>query len=457
MAMKGWPIATGRVSDQRPVIGGCMSRTKAAGESGSLVIADTCPVETGVSDAHRSALVKEAWVLLGERVGGEPAGRDDLLSALCLTLLETAPRIDLDRLPHVCGSDPKADESPTGHARSPIAHAAGVRDALRRSSVECVEGLTGWLTADDGVIVGAAESLSNRSYKRHAFNTILRPFRDLIDRAASAVVRHSSRRTIMLKSHYVQSPPFVRLEYVNAGARGRAAKHGRGNPASGSTFFDDFMAKEEHRPEFTDGVATIVGHRGYRFLLHMFACQAFPRYRALDLTFRRWEELAAAGGPVQTLNVSEGIFANIGTLLEDGRCMDFRRILVVTEEQLALPFARPVLEQIRAREANWCERFGTDVVRTRVLLYPSRGLKTDLINKIRDCQDFAMFLGGKENLALVEVGMTNPNNTSDVSTAVFHLNKNNAALRSREAYFDEFWDRHAVPLEGVTVTHPGER
>jgi hypothetical protein len=206
--------------------------------------------------------------------------------------------------------------------------------------------------------------------------------------------------------------------------------------AGPSDYLRRYVSQEEHTLVDPATSETRVSFdRAYKLLLYMFKCESFRQFRAFDLAFERWEELLKQD-LFQTFNVSNEIFDSVDRLLEDGRCPDFRRILVVTFDQLKKPSSSETLRRFLQQEESWRARFSGVTVETRIVLYPHVSSR-ETRDRIRQLHDFALFTGDQEAIAIVETTLTSP--TDRVSSPEFVVATSpETAIRLGTA-FDGFW------------------
>lgn len=174
--------------------------------------------------------------------------------------------------------------------------------------------------------------------------------------------------------------------------------------------------------------------RGYQILLDMFENEHVDEFCGLDLAFPRWAELLHSDA-AQTRNTSRDIFYRTGMMFEQGRCRSFRRILVVTDEQLHLNGAK-VLRKIDEHEEAWRREHPGATVETRVLPYPPEG--SPEARKIANLQDFALFKGEAGHLAIVEP-LSAP--TDSLKRPKFSVVTREETTRALELGFEELWKR----------------
>jgi hypothetical protein len=182
--------------------------------------------------------------------------------------------------------------------------------------------------------------------------------------------------------------------------------------------------------------------RAYRLLLYMFRHESSREFRAFDLAFERWEELLRPDYQ-QTLNISNEIFESMERMFEEGRCRHFRRILVITCEQLHKKSAEEVLLRIDGLERGWREAYAGLLLETRVLIYPSVN-SPDTRRKIRELHDFAVFHGEPDTLAIIETTLGTP--TDRVEVPECRVVASPAVAGELADAFDDFWrSSRAIP------------
>lgn len=188
----------------------------------------------------------------------------------------------------------------------------------------------------------------------------------------------------------------------------------------------------------------------YGLLLHMFRLERVDQFRAFDLAFNRWQELL---DPVdfQTFNISHEIFEAVGRMFEEGRCRTFRRILVVSNNQLRKRSAIGVLRKFQEQEDQWRARYGKIIVETRVHIYLG-SLSPETSARIRRLHDFALFAGDDGKLAIVETTLTAPED--QVKTPEFQITTMDRTVKEREIGFEEFWGS-SQPIAAVLARISG--
>ncbi len=261
----------------------------------------------------------------------------------------------------------------------------------------------------------------------------------------------------------------------------RAGRSLRPNAASGCEVIDAFASKKEPPFRFHQGTAQFEGERGYALTCYMFAHREFERFRALDLAFPRWEELAnrAAREESQTVNLSDKLLNTIERLVLETRCPDFKRILVATEEQFTRvhknkQVGRDTLREIHRREEKMRDDLhrelarrrergdlseggeallgrverGERVIETRLLKFPSNVYFNPLQDRIKELKDFTVFLGirpsgvgaAPNDLAIIETSRSNPTaELQDVQYAKFEVTLDPKRLTDMARGFDELW------------------
>lgn len=227
-----------------------------------------------------------------------------------------------------------------------------------------------------------------------------------------------------------------------------------------SDYLKRYVSHEEHA--LGDGVTTetrVSFDRAYKLLLYMFKYESFRQFRAFDLAFERWEELLKQD-LFQTFNVSNEIFDSVDRLLDEGRCPDFRRILVVTFDQLKKPSSTETLRRFLEQEEVWRAQCGGVTVETRLVLYPDASSR-ETRDWIRQLHDFALFTGDQEAIAIIETTLTSP--TDQVSSPEFVIATSPDTATRLAGAFDGFWrsslslTQVLARLEALTVEGEDQR
>lgn len=199
-----------------------------------------------------------------------------------------------------------------------------------------------------------------------------------------------------------------------------------------SSFLEKFVTRSEASILNSKGPIHVSMDRAYRILLHMFNAEKFKEFRAFDLAFHRWHELLEPKDG-QTLNVSARIFEAVESLMREGRCKRFRRILVAGKDELPSTWGREVLGHIKGREDAL--RADDIDVETKVLMRPESGV---LLQQIQELGDVAVFESPTENLAIVEPELTG--HEPDPSNLKCELvNTDEARLVLMKERFDRLW------------------
>jgi hypothetical protein len=200
---------------------------------------------------------------------------------------------------------------------------------------------------------------------------------------------------------------------------------------------------EREEPSLLDGGGNtrVSYERFYQILLYMFENEVVDQFSAFDLAFDRWIGLLRPSE--DPFNVPNEIFRALDCFFAHNPRCDFRRILVVTKEQLGNPEAAHVLTRFAERETHWRTSFPELFVETRVLVYPDQGQVTQ--RRIRQLQDFALFQGEDGCFALVEPTLTHPENR--VATADCRVVTHQEEMGDRERGFAGFWkDSTPIPV-----------
>lgn len=178
--------------------------------------------------------------------------------------------------------------------------------------------------------------------------------------------------------------------------------------------------------------------RAYNLLLYMFQNQIFKSFCAFDLAFGRWEELLRSNDYAQTFNISNEIFESMDKMFGEKRCKSFKRILVITTEQLKRNSSQTVLEYINTEEKNWHTKYPDVFVETKIFRYPeSRNLDTQ--KKIAKLHDFAVFYNDNEVLSIIETTLTSP--FDKVTNPQCQINTVREKAERLNQEFDFFWTR----------------
>lgn len=210
-------------------------------------------------------------------------------------------------------------------------------------------------------------------------------------------------------------------------------------------YFTRFQMEEE--PTLTDG--NDIGYtRSFNLLLYMFEHEYFKEFRALDFAFSRWEELTLEENE-QIENVAKEILHEVNFLYRQGRCRNFRRILVIPENSLK-PITFDVLKIIQRSEQeavnatlNQTKRYklvpatNDDILETRVLcIGPNQYAK-----KFESLADFALFTGEVDEFAIVETSLISPSAPSvPYKSRTCEVVTHKGKISYRKEAFDVFWD-----------------
>jgi Predicted nucleotide-binding protein containing TIR-like domain len=211
-----------------------------------------------------------------------------------------------------------------------------------------------------------------------------------------------------------------------------------------------YIAREEHSLVGGGAETRISFERAYKLLLYMFQRESFHQFRAFDLAFERWEELLKRN-LFQTFNFSNEIFDSVGHLLKEGRCPTFRRILVVTFDQLKKPSSTETVRRFLEQETAWRTQLPNIDVETRIFLYPDV-YNRETRDRIRQLHDFALFSGEEEQFAIVETTLTSP--TDRVSAPEFLVTTSIERINQLKAAFEDFW-RSSVALGTILANLGG--
>jgi len=197
------------------------------------------------------------------------------------------------------------------------------------------------------------------------------------------------------------------------------------------TFLERYVAEREP-PLSQTGVTRVTSERAYNILLHMFCRESFARFRAFDLAFTRWYDLRDAVEPWEA-NIAVQIFRYLGDLFDDGRCHDFRRLLVIDPTRVDRDRAQRALHQIADHEESWRRRVGANV-ESRVFFSRPGDASRDRIAAL--C-DFATF-SGQSHLAIIETTLTSPVDEM-VAFPKCDIVTTEAKVTELEHAFEEFW------------------
>jgi hypothetical protein len=388
-----------------------------------------CLNGNAVSNDHRKALVLECWKKWAEAFRSSGYGVDALLTAACLELLGATNRLQLESLKR------RLQELRTAEAlKLPAEVEDDIRPRLSDSSVwEAVEA-----------------NLNKKNQFKHFFEKPLQPLKKLIRTAVTSCFPELSGITIVL-SNSVNHHAWLVYRYVETAPRSNGQAKQPSAAADRCISFDTFREEEEPVPTYHHCREEIDGDRGYRYLLFMFKKGTFSRFWTFDLSFRRWEELVADRDREQTVNMSGRIFGSIRALLSKDTFRDFRRLLVVTPDQLRRPQARAVLEWIANREQSWKLEFRSKTIETRLLVYSDKVVQHELLSDMERWNDFALFLGGDQDVALIEPALRNPEDHEDHESVRFALDYNPEVIRPREQTFNKWWERKETKTLAVAL------
>ncbi|MBK9017974.1 MAG: hypothetical protein IPM82_30210 [Saprospiraceae bacterium] len=135
----------------------------------------------------------------------------------------------------------------------------------------------------------------------------------------------------------------------------------------------------------------------------MFGKEEFIEFRAFDLAFYRWLEAFKDKDklPSQITNYSKEIISSVKLLFKTGRCTNFKRILVISENSITID-TKHVLEIIQKSEKETLYSSGKGVLETRILCVQPHEYNLDF----KILNDFALFTGYDEEFAIVETSLT---------------------------------------------------
>lgn len=216
-------------------------------------------------------------------------------------------------------------------------------------------------------------------------------------------------------------------------------------------YFERYLTEEE--PMLVNG-STIEFTRSFKLLLYMFERERFHEFRAFDLAFSRWEELKMDEDeiPSQIKNISKEILSEEVILFRTGRCRNFKRILVISENSIK-PITFEVLKIIQKSETEAKKSTITEsinskdtsesidsVLETRILC-----VKTNEFSYIFEkLNDFALFSGEEEEFAIVETSLTSPSEPNN--TPVCQILTDKDKLTFRKERFDLFWKDNTISI-----------
>lgn len=193
--------------------------------------------------------------------------------------------------------------------------------------------------------------------------------------------------------------------------------------------------------------ATVSFERAYKLLLYMFQNEKFDEFRAFDLAFERWGELLRPDH-VQTFNIANEIIESMSSLFSQNRCKNFRRILVISYDQLRSGAALQVFQKFQEQEAEWRLLYKDLIIETRVFIYPDKS-NPETRQKIRRLHDFALFSSKEESLAIVETTLTAP--TDRVENPECQVVTVNDKLDMLKAGFEDFWEPSRIMSAMIDV------
>lgn len=207
-------------------------------------------------------------------------------------------------------------------------------------------------------------------------------------------------------------------------------------------YFKKFYEDEE--PQLEDG-KTIDYNRSFNLLLYMFINNTFKEFRALDLAFNRWEEVFKDNDKVssQITNYSKDIISGVKSLIKDGRCTNFRRILALPIGSNT-PQTRRILEKMKEAENE---------VKNILKKHDKNGInETRVLNvnplthssEFKQHNDFAIFTGLNEEFGIVEITLTKPDTIPENPICIILKDENK--LKSRKVFFDRLWENECVTI-----------
>lgn len=195
-----------------------------------------------------------------------------------------------------------------------------------------------------------------------------------------------------------------------------------------------YVSHEEPPLIGVDRNTTVNYERAYKLLIYMLQKEKFKDYMAFDLSFERWGELLCQNH-MQTCNIANEIFESMTRLFYDHRCDNFRRILIVSPDQLNSKIAVQVLGKFQEQETAWRLQYKDLKVETKVYIYPDKN-SPETRRKIQQLHDFALFYDQKESLAIVEM-TTSPidyiENPESLIITAHH------ELEIKKNGFEDFW------------------
>ena len=215
-------------------------------------------------------------------------------------------------------------------------------------------------------------------------------------------------------------------------------------------YLERYVGQEEP-PLLSPNRDVRVGYqRGYKLILHMFRTENIHSVCAFDLAFERWNELLRSEYS-QALNISNELFQAIERMFEQGRCNFFRRILVISHEQLNGRNAPMLLNKFKEQESAWSTKYPQASVQTKVLIYPDKSnFKTR--EEIQRLHDFVVFSGNDgEKLAVVETTLTSPNDR--VEHPEFQVTTLESEIDRLQIGFDFFWTS-SLRIERILDSKP---
>lgn len=215
-----------------------------------------------------------------------------------------------------------------------------------------------------------------------------------------------------------------------------------------SLYVRRFVQRHDQPFIMDGGKQTIDTERAYRLLRYMFEGERFQKFRALDLAALRWQELVNQD-EAQTINMSQRIFYAISELLENRKCTDFKRLIALTNKDIAHPLTTRVLKYFHDHEERWRTHFGAACVETRIVHYDN--LPNNVKLMIHKMCDFALFIEREddqhtEGVAIIESGLESPLDYTDATKSSCTVCSQNDVLKRLDKHFSKLWIDHGKPL-----------
>jgi len=206
-------------------------------------------------------------------------------------------------------------------------------------------------------------------------------------------------------------------------------------------FFSKYIAAEE--PPFWR-TTDIDFTRSFKLLLHMFSKEEFIEFRAFDQAFHRWMELInnEVDSTAHINNTSKDILEEQISLIQDRRCENFKRILLIPENSLQ-PKTFEVLRIIQREEKKaflFSDNENKPICETKILCCPNE--HEYLFKKMND---FALFTGKDEEFAIVETSIVSPYRVYTEETCIILTEF--TELNRRKERFDFFWENEAISID----------